>query len=213
MTSTQSPSGFRAPGRRGMQLNLRKQCALAQARQRTMLGLAEQGRFRAGQDQREDAARSGRAAGHGGRQNPARPDNRDRGGSPSRARPVATASRNRAAIPRRRLRHACMLCPQRLRNPADGRATAPGSCRGAKLLAISRVDVAVPELGRKAEAAGEVEDDAGIRPRLPGRRHEACRNWTRDWASALISKPTLRRLALEADAAGSTNRQERPWAS
>ena len=40
-------------GRRGIELDLRIQCALAQARQGAMLGLTEQTGFRAGQDQGE----------------------------------------------------------------------------------------------------------------------------------------------------------------
>ena len=72
------------------------------------------------------------------------------------------------------------------------------------MLAIGRVDVAVPELAAKAEAAGEVEDDAGIRPRLPGRRHDGLAQLDKGLGLGSDLETDPQRLALEADAAGST---------
>ena len=76
---------------------------------------------------------------------------------------------------------------------------------GSELVAIGRLDVAVPELVAKAEATGEIEDDIRVGPRL--RRAAARQRWrncTSDWASALISKPIFSASRSKQEATGST---------
>ena len=95
-------------GSRRIQFDLRVQCALAQARQCTMLGLTKETGLGAGQDQREGRSqvRARNRADWLVRQSPARPDNRDQGRSRTRIRFSATASGSRAGFPCRRSRRA-----------------------------------------------------------------------------------------------------------
>ena len=75
---------------------------------------------------------------------------------------------------------------------------------GAELMAIGGLDVAVPELRAEAEAAGEIEDDIGIGARLAGRRHDRLAELDERLRVRADLEADLQRLALEAEATGST---------
>ena len=161
--------------RRGMQLHFWVPSALAQAGQTAMLALAKHCRLRIGQDQRK-ARRE------------VRPRHRaDLWLLEVRQRRVAVFEerfRVEFNLARRRSESAGIALRielgvfgvarlQRYAQAAGGGAQLlQSNAGGAKLGAIGGLDVAVPELSAETEAAGEVEDEIGIRARFPGRWHD-----------------------------------------
>ena len=66
-----------------------------------------------------------------------------------------------------------MLCRQRF--PQSGRLRSKlfqGDAAGTKLLPVSGIDIAVPEMLAKTETRGKAKDDIGIGPCLAGRRDD-----------------------------------------
>src|SRR5450432_3520131 len=158
-------------GRR-MQFDLRMQCALAQTRQRTMLALTKQAGLGARQDQRIASSQVGARN---------RADWRFDKVRQGRITVVEKGLGPEFHFPRRR-REAAWISLVVLRGMLDvtrlqgfpqsagfGSKLIQGDTTRPELLAISSVDVAVPELLAKAKARGEAENEIGVRPCLTRR--------------------------------------------
>src|SRR5438874_1974485 len=162
-------------GRRGIQLDLRIQCALAQARQRTMLGLTKKTGFRARQDQREGRSQvraSDRAHGWFDKIRHRRIAVIKEG-----FRPEFDFPRRRREAPRVSLVIARSVLDvlRRQRLPYSSRLRPKllqGDAAGTKLLPVSGVDTAVPEMLAKTETRGKTQDNIGIGAGLAGRRDD-----------------------------------------
>ena len=159
-------------GRRGIQLDLRIQCALAQARQRTMLGLTKQTGLRARQDQREGRGQVGagdRADGWFDKVRHGRIAVIKEGLGPEFDFPRGRREAARVSLV---VARGVLGVLRRQRFPQSGRLRSKlfqGDAARTKLLTVSGIDITVPEMLAKAETRGKAEDDIGIGPCLAGR--------------------------------------------
>ena len=156
---------------RWIQFDLRVQCALAQTRQCTMLGLTKQTGFGAGQDQRE-----GRSQVRAGNRADWRFDKVRQG----RIAVIKEGLGPEFDFPRRRREAArvSFVVSRRvfgvtgrqrfLQSGRFGSKLIQGNAARAKLISVSRIDITVPEMLAKAETRSEVENDIGSRT-VPGR--------------------------------------------
>ncbi|HWN79512.1 MAG TPA: hypothetical protein VNN81_16870 [Bradyrhizobium sp.] len=159
-------------GSRRIKLDLRVQCALAQTRQCTMLGLTKKTGLGAGQDQRE-GSRQVRARN--------RTDWRFDKVRQGRITVIEEGLGPEFDFPRRRreaARVSFVVFPSvlgvtgRQLFPQSGRFGSKliqGKVARAKLKSVSRIDITVPEMLAKAETHSEAEDEIGVRPCLARR--------------------------------------------
>src|ERR1700730_9791149 len=157
---------------RRMQFDLRMQCALAQAQQCTMLALAKQAGLGARQDQRIGSGKVGAR------------NRADWRFDKVRKRRITVVKKGLGPefhFPRRRREAAWIssVVPRGMLDvtrrqgfPQSGRLGSKliqGDTARPELLAISSLDVAVPELLAEAKARCEVENEIGVRPCLTRR--------------------------------------------
>ena len=67
-----------------------------------------------------------------------------------------------------------------------------------ELVAVGRLHIPAPEMLPKPEPGREVEDDVGIGPRRPGRRHDRLAELHQGLGLGTDLEPEAQRLALEA---------------